>query len=364
MASTIRQASIKLGTTMPFSTALAEVLISHDKSGDELYIWIDQLCINQEDPREKAHQVAMMGLIYWHAKEIVAYIGEPDGVSRHIFSEAAELEAGAHVNEETVTTGDAQGHSIAELMERPWFHRVWIIQETLLARRITLRVGDQSMSWDTFAALCESTHAGHFPPVCSLNDKYVPSLAIHSNLIEVRQWYLSHFQKEQDAHRSVKMSEPFSSHIFKFTEFREVPSTGVLDYSRLFDVLKATWHFDATVKRDKLFAVLSLFEGSVPPELEPDYVKSEKQVWQDLRAFLTRKCETSSEDVDMLLGRDEDEVQENVTEESVVEDSTSPPEEKSKPLPIISPSETKDPRKPTRFKVLERINPFRHQKHG
>ncbi|OCL15030.1 HET-domain-containing protein, partial [Glonium stellatum] len=41
-----------------------------------IMIWIDALCINQEDSVERSHQVGMMGDIYRFTREALIWIGE------------------------------------------------------------------------------------------------------------------------------------------------------------------------------------------------------------------------------------------------------------------------------------------------
>lgn len=43
-----------------------------------LPIWIDALCINQQDVLERGHQVDMMGVIYRGAQRVIAWLGTPD----------------------------------------------------------------------------------------------------------------------------------------------------------------------------------------------------------------------------------------------------------------------------------------------
>jgi len=45
----------------------------HEK--DTITLWIDQLCINQEDNVEKGEQVQLMKAIYQGAKGVVAWLG-------------------------------------------------------------------------------------------------------------------------------------------------------------------------------------------------------------------------------------------------------------------------------------------------
>ncbi|KAL8853979.1 MAG: hypothetical protein Q9198_010943 [Flavoplaca austrocitrina] len=42
------------------------------------YIWIDSICINQEDPLERAAQVSIMGFIYEAAQNVVIWLGGED----------------------------------------------------------------------------------------------------------------------------------------------------------------------------------------------------------------------------------------------------------------------------------------------
>jgi hypothetical protein len=39
------------------------------------FYWYVALCINQEDHKERSHQVGLMKLIYSMAKEVIAWIG-------------------------------------------------------------------------------------------------------------------------------------------------------------------------------------------------------------------------------------------------------------------------------------------------
>jgi hypothetical protein len=53
-------------------------------------IWIDAICINQENPREKSHQVAMMGRIYSAAKTVYIWLGDGTPASDKAMNYMAE----------------------------------------------------------------------------------------------------------------------------------------------------------------------------------------------------------------------------------------------------------------------------------
>ena len=42
------------------------------------HLWVDALCINQDDQEERARQIAMMGDIYSHAANVIVWLGEAD----------------------------------------------------------------------------------------------------------------------------------------------------------------------------------------------------------------------------------------------------------------------------------------------
>ncbi|OJD31814.1 heterokaryon incompatibility protein [Diplodia corticola] len=67
--------------TLAITEALIQVLAHLNKSSTTGYLWIDQLCINQDDELERNHQVSMMGDIYSKAKRTLVWLGEPDAHS-------------------------------------------------------------------------------------------------------------------------------------------------------------------------------------------------------------------------------------------------------------------------------------------
>ena len=64
-------------------------------------LWIDAVCINQTDTKERAQQVAMMGKIYSRAKRNLVYLGEEDGMTERAAKmfEALEKEMDSQFDE-------------------------------------------------------------------------------------------------------------------------------------------------------------------------------------------------------------------------------------------------------------------------
>jgi ankyrin repeat protein len=68
-------------------------------------LWIDALCINQEDIREKSHQVQMMREIYITAERVLVWLGEADIESHRVLQTVA---AGSETREHFESMGDSK----------------------------------------------------------------------------------------------------------------------------------------------------------------------------------------------------------------------------------------------------------------
>ena len=155
------------------------------------HIWIDQICIDQRNSTEKSTQVRLMGSIYTKANIVLASLGPHDGDSGSIFRWCVEFDnymraaaqdpeyEGVHAHSSDVygTVVNAKSLRIfdwcrAQSMEpinrritalyslsrRPYFSRLWIIQELLLAQNVTLVCGDNTVAFDDFIALYHALH--------------------------------------------------------------------------------------------------------------------------------------------------------------------------------------------------------------
>jgi len=139
-------------------------------------LWIDAICISQSDDREKSSQVALMAEIYRRAKVVLGWLGDGDEASTKALDHFGELaksaphfgldrEVGHRIylqnpgklprgTEAEVSTllHAAKAHKVELIYSRPWFTRIWIVQEVVLAREIVLFSGNTSIRWPVFAA--------------------------------------------------------------------------------------------------------------------------------------------------------------------------------------------------------------------
>ena len=124
------------------------------------HLWVDALCINQDDQEERARQIAMMGDIYSHAANVIVWLGEADEHSMKVF-------AFIHNARTTSISWDLDSldlrpicKAIQNFIRRPWFSRLWVVQEATVARNITLYCGETTMSWAGFSRAISFFYAG------------------------------------------------------------------------------------------------------------------------------------------------------------------------------------------------------------
>jgi hypothetical protein len=67
---------LKSGSRIKITTSLNCALQHLRTEEQSVWLWIDQLCINQKDVREKERQIPLMGLIYRHATNTVIWLGD------------------------------------------------------------------------------------------------------------------------------------------------------------------------------------------------------------------------------------------------------------------------------------------------
>ncbi|KAI9704702.1 MAG: hypothetical protein M1820_005450 [Bogoriella megaspora] len=138
------------------------------------YIWIDQICINQADIEERNSQVQLMTRIYSQCTRCDAWLGKDDEYSNDAINLIRELtrafpddfrlpqlhglhtyplgyvREGLAFNSPPVQLPDLQDPrwpSLAKFLNRPWFSRLWTLQEAARPKQVVFRCGSQNMGF-------------------------------------------------------------------------------------------------------------------------------------------------------------------------------------------------------------------------
>jgi hypothetical protein len=130
------------------------------KRGEEdLVMWIDAICINQEDIPERNFQTANMRAIYQHAASVDVWLGlENDGSSMAV-QMARDLNS-CQTREEVISLLDrpeAREHllCLVTLFRRQYWWRIWVIQEVSCAKTAMVYCGDEAIPWTTLDNVCD-----------------------------------------------------------------------------------------------------------------------------------------------------------------------------------------------------------------
>ena len=122
-------------------------------------LWIDAICINQEDISERNHQVRLMAQIYERADRVYSWLGPKTADSDLALDFVQEL--ANDLRDETIDNEDvtdkyfqneyaAQWVGLGGLCHREYWKRTWILQEVILAINIRIYCGDHYVDWHSF----------------------------------------------------------------------------------------------------------------------------------------------------------------------------------------------------------------------
>ncbi|KAI0449483.1 heterokaryon incompatibility protein-domain-containing protein [Xylaria acuta] len=108
------------------------------KNWPDKRLWVDAICINQNDVQERNQQVTMMGEIYSAALCVVVWLGESTEKCNELFK---LLDQKQKETESSTYTAEDIWDLSHEILSRPWFSRAWTLQEIQLARKAIICCG-------------------------------------------------------------------------------------------------------------------------------------------------------------------------------------------------------------------------------
>lgn len=230
------------------------------------WIWIDALCINQNDIEERNHQVHLMGQIYAKATEVLVWLGCQQSHplrSRDIIRAMeglAEISI-AGIREEA--TMARMRHSIQDgllhLLKLPYWGRMWIVQEIGLAKKVTLLFDVYSADW---AGLRKARRFVAALPSITEDDKY--------------RYYTDLLLKNITAQRDLILD----SQAFTLDQHRLDRRRNNLDM-----LIRACQNSICSDPRDKVYALLGLATDCMDIQFPVDYSKTIFEVYNDVIEF-------------------------------------------------------------------------------
>ncbi|KAK3686969.1 hypothetical protein LTR37_019271 [Vermiconidia calcicola] len=162
--------------------ALEEAVPHLAKLTRTTYLWIVQVCINQDDVAERSIQVAMMGRIYRRAERLLVWMGpetpesskvmelysvlKPIKLVESLYVDRESLYLDRRVDTDRERIEEYCGHvfprltryraGLDEVLRLPWFRRAWVVQEALLAPQFAFIFGSRTLDGRALWRLCQT----------------------------------------------------------------------------------------------------------------------------------------------------------------------------------------------------------------
>lgn len=110
------------------------------------WIWVDAICINQQDDAEKTTQIPLMADIYRGASRVMVWLGgrDQDADLLRKIKRLVSTMLDPYEDDEFASRLLSGLHQLAQL---PWFGRRWIIQELALNPNVVLCCGEAEIPW-------------------------------------------------------------------------------------------------------------------------------------------------------------------------------------------------------------------------
>ena len=234
-------------------------------------IWVDSICINQDDLGERREQVQKMKQIYERAAQVLVWLG-PDAEDSARAMDVIEYMTDADTPDDWMIESmqdPAQletWQAMARLFARPFWRRVWIRQEIAVAKEIMVMCGSRKEKWPTLVLACEMLY------------------------------------KERDVFAQIVLgvseySSGFHQVLFIETMREDLAEGRPISFQHMLFHNRAC---ESTDPRDRVFAVLGLVGDTTPapPGVHPDYLLSKQEV------YITAVCAqmAQSKSLDILSG--------------------------------------------------------------
>ena len=271
------------------SDTLEAAFLQIQRLDDDLLLWVDQICINQKDVKEKSEQVQQMNDIYSRAQSVIAWLGPATDESRWLMKMLDHISRDENLYRSQISQdfkafrnwtrrtfapvlpflSNNEGtqnvlKAFDNFCSRKYWRRLWVMQEYAVARHLEIYCGDFTIPsarlqraleafGDVATFVSRSTDAGQLGGASAIHKAFNPfSCSYLQNVVFRRQKY-----RDEIAESS------------SFFQVLIVCSVLEVDYN----------HPECSEPRDRIFSLLGLSNDVAIFEGFPDYTISCKEVY-------------------------------------------------------------------------------------
>jgi hypothetical protein len=119
-------------------------------------VWADAVCINQRNTNERNLQVQAMTSIYSKAYTVAIWLGpeaDNSNMALELLSEIVKSQESSARIREIIKSPIHRAcfKALVVLFDRDYWKRLWVVQEVMNAKDITVYCGPYALPWDTYA---------------------------------------------------------------------------------------------------------------------------------------------------------------------------------------------------------------------
>jgi len=136
--------------------AVRKFVASLDKKSAVISLWVDAMCINQNDNQERSQQVRNMRQIYSRAEEVFSWVGSgsrPAGVLDPTMLLSIQRRFGVLNLVPKLPLDFDQENALDMFFNEEYWRRVWVVQEITVATKVTILYGEHDFQWEDIATI-------------------------------------------------------------------------------------------------------------------------------------------------------------------------------------------------------------------
>ncbi|KAI0868813.1 HET-domain-containing protein [Hypoxylon argillaceum] len=122
----------------------------------ERVLWVDAVCINQDDLDERSSQVQLMQRIYSGASQVVVWLGPLDQSDEQIIKLIRWLASNPRFHWTAIPDIENELLRLFAVLRDEWWSRIWTVQEAILAKQIVYHRGNIHLSSHDLTSMAES----------------------------------------------------------------------------------------------------------------------------------------------------------------------------------------------------------------
>lgn len=264
------------GLQFPVSTNVYNILRERASIWSSRHLWIDAICINQMDNKEKTRQVCQMRTIYKSADRVTIYLGNPPDarlaenllqklvlrMTSYEITQQWQPILGSCLRHQEVRGGSPPEEWLAlkRLFSNPWFERAWVVQEVTMASQIYVLYGGRYLDWEVLMSVMQAFFLPEATMLRSLitrvDDNHLGALPPGLQNGMMMGAFRSSFQNNQTI--------------------------------RLDEILRGCLAFRATERKDKIFALQGITLEAAHPSLSINYDLEDHEVLMNTARYFLK----------------------------------------------------------------------------